>query len=190
MSAWSAFLMPFLSLFTGIRHLALMLTVPPTKALRLCATPAGLDLYIQAMPVGTYQVQSPGFPKIVYSKASFSNYFFPKKKSLKMSADLLYPKKDLRNNKITCQSSSDRWNKTNLAYTKIQNIYCYFSPQKNLWMWMQICCTLRRTWETTKSPAKAPERDDCQAATGCWVFSDQLFWNMRSNSKPSLKIST
>ena len=32
----------------------------------LCATPAGTDLYIQAMPVGTYREQSPGFPKIVY----------------------------------------------------------------------------------------------------------------------------
>ena len=41
--------------------------VPPTKACLLCATPAGMDLYIQAMPVGTYRVQSPGFPKIVYS---------------------------------------------------------------------------------------------------------------------------
>ena len=27
---------------------------------------AGMDLDIQAMPVGTYRVQSPGFPKIVY----------------------------------------------------------------------------------------------------------------------------
>ena len=25
-----------------------------------------MDLYIEAMPVGTYRVQSPGFPKIVY----------------------------------------------------------------------------------------------------------------------------
>ena len=25
-----------------------------------------MDLYIQAIPVGTYRVQSPGFPKIVY----------------------------------------------------------------------------------------------------------------------------
>jgi len=60
--------MLFLPLFTGIRHLAHVLTVPPTKACLLCATPAGLDLYkyIQAMPVGTYRVQSPGFPKIVY----------------------------------------------------------------------------------------------------------------------------
>ena len=59
--------MPFLPLFTGIRHLAHVLIVPPTKARLLCATPAGLDLqYIQAMPVGTYRVQSPGFPKIVY----------------------------------------------------------------------------------------------------------------------------
>ena len=50
----------------GICHLAHVLTVPPTKTCILCATPAGLDLYIQAMPVGTYRVQSPGFPKIVY----------------------------------------------------------------------------------------------------------------------------
>ena len=39
--------MPFLPLFTGIRHLAHVLSVPPTKAWLLCATPAGLDLYIQ-----------------------------------------------------------------------------------------------------------------------------------------------
>ena len=39
--AFSAFL------FTGIRHLAHVLTVPPTKACLLCATPAGMDLYIQ-----------------------------------------------------------------------------------------------------------------------------------------------
>ena len=31
----------------GIHHLAHMLTVPPTKACILCATPAGMDLYIQ-----------------------------------------------------------------------------------------------------------------------------------------------
>ena len=43
-----------LPLFTGIRHLAHVLTVPPTKARLFCATPAGLDLYIQAIPVGTY----------------------------------------------------------------------------------------------------------------------------------------
>ena len=30
-STWSAFLVPFLPLFTGIRHLAHVLTVPPTK---------------------------------------------------------------------------------------------------------------------------------------------------------------
>ena len=58
--------MPFLPLFTGIRHLAHVLTVPPTKARLLCTTPTGMDLDIQAMPVGTYRVQSPGFPKIVY----------------------------------------------------------------------------------------------------------------------------
>ena len=45
-SAWSACLMPFLPLFTGIRHHAHVLTVPTTKARLLCATPAGLDLYI------------------------------------------------------------------------------------------------------------------------------------------------
>ena len=56
----------FLPLFTGIRHLAHVLTVPPTKARLLCARPAGLDLYRPAMPVGTYRVQSPGFPKIIY----------------------------------------------------------------------------------------------------------------------------
>ena len=50
--------MPFLPLFTGIRHLAHVLTVPPTKVCLLCATPAGLDLYIQTMPVDTYRVQS------------------------------------------------------------------------------------------------------------------------------------
>ena len=41
-----AFLMPILPLFTGIRHLAHVLSVPPTKAWLLCATPAGMDLYI------------------------------------------------------------------------------------------------------------------------------------------------
>ena len=65
-SACSAFLMHFLPLFMGIHHLAHVLTVPPTKAWLLCASPAGMDLYIQAMPVGTCWVQSPGFPKIIY----------------------------------------------------------------------------------------------------------------------------
>ena len=41
-------------LFMGVRHLAHVLSVPPTKACLLCATPAGVDLYIQAMPLGTY----------------------------------------------------------------------------------------------------------------------------------------
>ena len=50
----------------GTCHLFHVLTVPPKKACLLCTTPAGMDWYIQAMPVGTYQVQSPGFPKIVY----------------------------------------------------------------------------------------------------------------------------
>ena len=59
--------MAFLPLFTGIRHLAHVLTVPPTKACLLCATPAGVDLYIyRSMPEGSYRVQSPGFSKIVY----------------------------------------------------------------------------------------------------------------------------
>ena len=31
---------------------------------------------IQAMPVGTYRVQSPGFPKIVYSHLVTVHYFF------------------------------------------------------------------------------------------------------------------
>ena len=34
-------------LFTGIHHLAHVLTVPPTKACLLCTTPADMDLYIQ-----------------------------------------------------------------------------------------------------------------------------------------------
>ena len=55
----------------GIRHLPHVLSVPPTKACLLCATPAGMDLYRQAMPVGTYRVQSPGFPKIVYFSTDF-----------------------------------------------------------------------------------------------------------------------
>ena len=46
MSTWSAFLMPVLPLFTGIRHFPHVLTVLPTKACLLCATPAGMDLYI------------------------------------------------------------------------------------------------------------------------------------------------
>ena len=58
--------MLFLPLFTGIRHLAHVLSVPPTKACLLCATPMVMDLYRQAMPAGTYQVQSPGFLKIIY----------------------------------------------------------------------------------------------------------------------------
>ena len=37
----------FCLLFTGIRHLAHMLTVPPTKVCLLCTTPTGMDLYIQ-----------------------------------------------------------------------------------------------------------------------------------------------
>ena len=34
-------------MFTGIRRLPHVLTVPPTKACLLYATPAGMDLYIQ-----------------------------------------------------------------------------------------------------------------------------------------------
>ena len=66
----SAFLIPFLPLFMGIRHLPHVLTVPPTKACLLCSTPAGMDLYIyRSMPEGSYRVQSHGFPKIVYSSS-------------------------------------------------------------------------------------------------------------------------
>ena len=36
----------FCLLFMGIHHLPHVLTVPPTKACLLCATPAGMDLYI------------------------------------------------------------------------------------------------------------------------------------------------
>ena len=60
--------MPFLPLFTGIRHLAHVLTVPPNKSVTtLRYTRRHGPVYIQAMPVGTYRVKSPGFPKIVYS---------------------------------------------------------------------------------------------------------------------------
>ena len=37
----------FYLLFTGIRHLVHVLIVPPTKACLFCATPAGMNLYIQ-----------------------------------------------------------------------------------------------------------------------------------------------
>ena len=37
-------------LFAGIRHLAHVLIVPPTKACLLCATPAGMDIYIYTAP--------------------------------------------------------------------------------------------------------------------------------------------
>ena len=50
--------MPFLPLFTGIRHLAHVLTVPPNKS--------APTLRYTRRPVSTYRVQSPGFPKIVY----------------------------------------------------------------------------------------------------------------------------
>ena len=40
----------FCLLFTGIRHLPHVLTVPPTKACLLCATPASMDLYIYTGP--------------------------------------------------------------------------------------------------------------------------------------------
>ena len=56
-STWPAFL-PFSGAFFFLLvsiHLRHRLTVPPTKACLLCATPAG-----------TYRVQSPGFPKIIY----------------------------------------------------------------------------------------------------------------------------
>ena len=45
----------FSAFFAGIHPSSSRITVSPTKACLLCATPAG-----------TYQVQYPGFPKIVY----------------------------------------------------------------------------------------------------------------------------
>ena len=67
----------FCLLFTGIRHLPHMLTVSPTKACRLCTTPAGMDLYIyRSMPACAYWVQSPGFPKIVYSQFCLLHHLF------------------------------------------------------------------------------------------------------------------
>ena len=38
----------------------------PNKSVTTLRYTRSMDLYIQAMPVGTYRVQSPGFPKIVY----------------------------------------------------------------------------------------------------------------------------
>ena len=46
-SAWSTFLMPFLPFVYGYPSSPHVLTVPPTKACLLCATPADMDLYIQ-----------------------------------------------------------------------------------------------------------------------------------------------
>ena len=40
---------PFCLLFTGIRHLPHVLTVPPTKACLLCATPTGMDQCSKAL---------------------------------------------------------------------------------------------------------------------------------------------
>ena len=48
----------FCLLFTGIRHLAHVLTVPPTKACLLCATPAGMDVYIQLHARGRRRLPS------------------------------------------------------------------------------------------------------------------------------------
>ena len=59
--AFSAF-----CLRVSVNDLPHVLTVPPTKACLLCATPAGMDLIYRSMPEGSYRVQSPGFPKIVY----------------------------------------------------------------------------------------------------------------------------
>ena len=40
----------FCLLYTSVRHLPPMLTVPPTKACLLCATPTGMDLYTDSCP--------------------------------------------------------------------------------------------------------------------------------------------
>jgi len=55
-SAWPTFMMPFLPFYWYPSIFIKGSLVPPTKACLFHATPAG-----------TYQVQSPGFPKIVYS---------------------------------------------------------------------------------------------------------------------------
>ena len=62
-SAWPAFLMPFLLFSLVSIHLLHGLTVPPTKVCLLCAS-----------PTGTYWVQSPGFPKIIYSQLKDCQY--------------------------------------------------------------------------------------------------------------------
>ena len=54
--------MPFLPWFTCIRHLAHVLSVPPNKSVTtLRYNRRHGPVYIQAMPVGTYRVQSLGF---------------------------------------------------------------------------------------------------------------------------------
>ena len=63
-SAWSAFLMP---LFMGSGHLP-HITVPPTKACLLCATPARMDLYIKVHAWRHLPSAIPAFPKIGFFK--------------------------------------------------------------------------------------------------------------------------
>ena len=67
-SAWPAFLMPFLILLPVSGLLSRGFTGSPTKACQLSATPAG-----------TYWLQSPGFPKLVYRQAKGwnQNLVFP-----------------------------------------------------------------------------------------------------------------
>ena len=57
----------------------------PSSCPRARCTPnksAGMDLDIQAMPVGTYRVQSPGVPKIVYCLGLFKNRFMLHEKTI------------------------------------------------------------------------------------------------------------
>ena len=53
-------------MFTGIRHLANVLTVPPTKACLLCGTPVGMDLYIQVHARRLLPSAVPWISEIVY----------------------------------------------------------------------------------------------------------------------------
>ena len=46
---------------------------PNKSVTTLCYARRPGPVYIQAMPVGTYRVQSPGFPKIVYYSYKYNN---------------------------------------------------------------------------------------------------------------------
>ena len=56
----------FCLLFTGIRHLPHVLTVPEQKRAYSALHPQARTCIYWSMPEGSYRVQSPGFPKIVY----------------------------------------------------------------------------------------------------------------------------